>query len=105
MLNIEIISCLSDNYSYLLEDKELNIVGIIDPSDFDTYCYVKNGQEQTCHLLSYQSEIAFLMVLGDDLNLRYEPVQAQGWGDDQRFTNDSWCDLMNASCASIRQTR
>ena len=36
MLNIEIISCLSDNYSYLLEDKELNIVGIIDPSDFDT---------------------------------------------------------------------
>ncbi len=49
-----------------------------DPSDFDTYCYRKNGQEQTCHLLSYQSEIAFLMVLGDDLNLRYEPVQAQG---------------------------
>ena len=36
MLNIEIISCLSDNYSYLLEDKESNIVGIIDPSDFDT---------------------------------------------------------------------
>ena len=49
-----------------------------DPSDFDTYCYGKNGQEQICHLLSYQSEIAFLMVLGDDLNLRYEPVQAQG---------------------------
>ena len=49
-----------------------------DPSDFDTYCYVKNGHEQTCHLLSYQSEIAFLMVLGDDLNLCYEPVQAQG---------------------------
>ena len=36
MLNIEIISCLSDNYSYLLEDEKLNIIGIIDPSDFDT---------------------------------------------------------------------
>ena len=41
MLNIEIISCLSDNYSYLLEDKELNIVGIIDPSDFDTCNKIK----------------------------------------------------------------
>ena len=35
MLNIEIIPCLNDNYSYLLYDKELNIVTIIDPSDFD----------------------------------------------------------------------
>ena len=48
-----------------------------DPSDFDTYCYGTNEQEQTCHLLSFQSEIAFLMVLGDDLNLRYEPVQSK----------------------------
>jgi len=34
MLNIEIIPCLNDNYSYLLYDKESNIVAIIDPSDF-----------------------------------------------------------------------
>ena len=34
MLNIEIISCLNDNYSYLLYDKGTNIVAIIDPSDF-----------------------------------------------------------------------
>ena len=35
MLNIDIISCLNDNYSYLLHDKETNNVAIIDPSDFD----------------------------------------------------------------------
>ena len=34
MLRIEIIPCLNDNYSYLLYDKESNIVAIIDPSDF-----------------------------------------------------------------------
>ena len=36
MLNIEIISCLKDNYSYLLYDKISNIVAIIDPSDFSS---------------------------------------------------------------------
>ena len=36
MLNIEIIPCLNDNYSYLLCDKDTNAVAIIDPSDFNT---------------------------------------------------------------------
>ncbi len=35
MLDIKIISCLDDNYSYLLCDKDANTVAIIDPSDFD----------------------------------------------------------------------
>jgi len=35
MLNIKIIPCLNDNYSYLLHDKDANMVAIIDPSDFD----------------------------------------------------------------------
>ena len=48
-----------------------------DPSGFDTFCYGENEQDQTCHLLSCQSEIAFLMVLGDDLNLSYETVQTE----------------------------
>ena len=34
MLDITIISCLSDNYSYLIKDKKTNLVGIVDPSDF-----------------------------------------------------------------------
>ena len=34
MLNIEIIPCLNDNYSYLLCDERTNTIAIIDPSDF-----------------------------------------------------------------------
>ena len=34
MLSIEIIPCLNDNYSYLLFDKDVNQVAIVDPSDF-----------------------------------------------------------------------
>ena len=35
-MKIEIISCLSDNYSYLIFDEITNCVSIIDPSEFDT---------------------------------------------------------------------
>ena len=35
-MKIEIISCLSDNYSYLIHDEESNTVAIIDPSEFET---------------------------------------------------------------------
>ena len=34
MLNIDIIPCLNDNYSYLLQDEKTNTIAIIDPSDF-----------------------------------------------------------------------
>ena len=34
-MKIEIIACLNDNYSYLIEDKNTNIISIIDPSDFN----------------------------------------------------------------------
>ena len=33
-MNIDIIPCLSDNYSYLIKDNQTNIVAIIDPSEF-----------------------------------------------------------------------
>ena len=36
MLSIDVISCLNDNYSYLLYDSETKTVSIIDPSEFDT---------------------------------------------------------------------
>ncbi len=36
MLEISVISCLSDNYSYLIRDKKTNFVGVVDPSDFST---------------------------------------------------------------------
>ncbi len=33
-MKIEIIPCLSDNYSYLIIDKKTNIIAIVDPSEF-----------------------------------------------------------------------
>ena len=35
MLDITIINCLSDNYSYLIRDKKTNLVGVVDPSNFN----------------------------------------------------------------------
>jgi len=35
MLEISIIRCLSDNYSYLIRDKKTNLVGVVDPSEFN----------------------------------------------------------------------
>ncbi len=35
-MKIEIIPCLSDNYSYLIFEQETNTVSIVDPSDFNT---------------------------------------------------------------------
>ncbi len=35
-MEIKIIPCLSDNYSYLIFEKETNILSIVDPSDFQT---------------------------------------------------------------------
>jgi hydroxyacylglutathione hydrolase len=33
-MNIDIIPCLNDNYSYLIKDDQTNTVAIIDPSEF-----------------------------------------------------------------------
>ena len=33
-MKIEIIRCLSDNYSYLIFEEETNTVSIVDPSEF-----------------------------------------------------------------------
>lgn len=34
MLNIEIIRCLKDNYSYLIHEADSNLVAVVDPSEF-----------------------------------------------------------------------
>ena len=36
MLEVKIIKCLSDNYSYLIRDKKTNLVGVLDPSEFNS---------------------------------------------------------------------
>ena len=33
---IEIISCLTDNFSYLIFDKKTNTVALVDPSEFNS---------------------------------------------------------------------
>ena len=57
---IEIISCLSDNYSYLIFDKETNTVAVVDPSEFnscdkiikkyDKLDYILNTHHHTDHV-------------------------------------------------------
>ena len=36
MLNVEIISCLNDNYSYVINDTETDLVGVVDPAEFSS---------------------------------------------------------------------
>ena len=34
MLNVNIVPCLQDNYSFVIHDTKTNIVAVIDPSEF-----------------------------------------------------------------------
>ena len=36
MLDILVIKCLTDNFSYLIRDKNTNTIGVVDPSEFST---------------------------------------------------------------------
>ena len=36
MLNIDILPCLKDNYSFILHETETNTVAVVDPSEFET---------------------------------------------------------------------
>ena len=35
MLNVNIVPCLQDNYSFIIHDTETNTVGVVDPSEFN----------------------------------------------------------------------
>ena len=49
---IEIISCLSDNYSYLIYEKETNIVSIVDPAEFEACDKVINKYKKLDFILN-----------------------------------------------------
>jgi hydroxyacylglutathione hydrolase len=52
-MNIEIISCLNDNYSYLIHEEKTNIVAIIDPSEFEPSDeVVKNRYKKLDYILN-----------------------------------------------------
>jgi len=52
-MNIEIIPCLDDNYSYLIHEEKTNTVAIIDPSDFEP-CdkLIKNKYKKLDYILN-----------------------------------------------------
>ena len=52
-MNIEIIPCLNDNYSYLIHEEKTNTVAIIDPSDFEP-CYkiIENKYKKLDYILN-----------------------------------------------------
>jgi len=52
-MNIEIISCLNDNYSYLIHEEKTNTVAIIDPSEFEP-CdeVIKNKYKKLDYILN-----------------------------------------------------
>ena len=49
---IEIIPCLSDNYSYLIYEKKSNTVSIVDPSEFNTCDKVINKYKKLDFILN-----------------------------------------------------
>ena len=39
-MQLEIIPCLNDNYSYLIKDDQTSTVAIIDPSEFNRWQFI-----------------------------------------------------------------
>ena len=51
-MKIEIIKCLSDNYSYLIFEKDTNTVSIVDPSEFSACDKVINKYKKLDYILN-----------------------------------------------------
>ena len=49
---IKIIPCLSDNYSYVIHDKETNTISIVDPSEFEACDKVINKYKKLDFILN-----------------------------------------------------
>ncbi len=49
---IEIISCLNDNYSYVINEKETNTISIVDPSEFEACDRVINKYKKLDFILN-----------------------------------------------------
>ena len=64
-MNIEIISCLNDNYSYLIHDEHSNMVGIIDPSEFEPCDKIINNNYKKLgvHALKFSKDFSWNKII------------------------------------------
>ena len=56
-MKVEIISCLSDNYSYLIYENETNTVTLVDPSEFKKCDSVINKYKKLDYILNTHHHI------------------------------------------------
>jgi len=54
---VEIIPCLSDNYSYVIREKETNTISIVDPSEFEACDKVLNKYKKLDFILNTHHHI------------------------------------------------
>ena len=54
---VEIIPCLSDNYSYIIREKETNTISIVDPSEFEACDKVLNKYKKLDFILNTHHHI------------------------------------------------
>ena len=51
-MKVEIIPCLSDNYSYVIYEKDTNTISIVDPSEFEACDRVINKYKKLDFILN-----------------------------------------------------
>ena len=54
---VEIIPCLSDNYSYVIREKETNTISIVDPSEFEACDKILNKYKKLDFILNTHHHI------------------------------------------------
>ena len=62
---VEIIPCLSDNYSYLIHEKETGTVAIVDPSEFNACDKIINKYKAGFVIRFHQDDITNQLKNGD----------------------------------------
>ena len=69
---IEIIPCLSDNYSYLINERETNTISIVDPAEFNACDKVINKYKKLDYILNTHHHADHV---GANLNIKKSIIQ------------------------------
>ena len=69
---VEIIPCLSDNYSYLIHERETGTISIVDPSEFNACDKIINKYKKLDFIFIL---IIMLIMLGLTLTLKKNITQ------------------------------